>query len=159
MGGGGGGGKIMRTLQSLMEYQVNLIVTQPVVSFIFGSFSQTEIISHAQYNVISINADIIRFIWRRTFPIFENLLKTLGTTTKVLSCLKIPLTGMRVDRFVSCQNIVPKFQTSVILPTPGLVPKSPWRNSSTDSAEEFYYSFYCSEGLENKPTSTAFRLG
>ena len=37
---GGGGGEIMRILQSLMEYQVNLIVTQPVVSFIFGSFSQ-----------------------------------------------------------------------------------------------------------------------
>ena len=39
-GGGGGGGEIMRIIQSLMEYQVNLIVTQPVVSFIFGSFSQ-----------------------------------------------------------------------------------------------------------------------
>ena len=39
--GDGGGGEIMRILQSLMEYQVNLIVTQPVVSFIFGSFSQT----------------------------------------------------------------------------------------------------------------------
>ena len=39
--GGGRGGEIMRILQSLMEYQVNLIVTQPVVSFIFGSFSQT----------------------------------------------------------------------------------------------------------------------
>lgn len=40
--GGGlmGGGEIMRIIQSLMEYQVNLIVTQPVVSFIFGSFSQ-----------------------------------------------------------------------------------------------------------------------
>lgn len=36
----GGGGEIMRIIQSLMEYQVNLIVTQPVVSFIFGSFSQ-----------------------------------------------------------------------------------------------------------------------
>ena len=42
VGGGGlmGGGEIMRIIQSLMEYQVNLIVTQPVVSFIFGSFSQ-----------------------------------------------------------------------------------------------------------------------
>lgn len=37
---GGGGGEIMRILRSLIEYQVNLIVTQPVVSFIFGSFSQ-----------------------------------------------------------------------------------------------------------------------
>lgn len=42
VGGGvdGEGGEIMRIIQSLMEYQVNLIVTQPVVSFIFGSFSQ-----------------------------------------------------------------------------------------------------------------------
>ena len=53
---------------------------------------------------------------KKTFPIFENLLKTSGTTTKVLSCLKIPLTSMRVDRFASCENIVPRFQTSSILP-------------------------------------------
>ena len=33
-----------------------------------------------------------------TLPIFEYLLKTPGTTTKVLSCLKISLTGMRVLR-------------------------------------------------------------
>ena len=32
---------------------------------------------------------------KKTFSIFENLLKTSGTTTKVLSCLKIPLTSMR----------------------------------------------------------------
>ena len=50
----------MRIIQSLMEYQVNLIVTQPVVSFILAHFPK--IISHAQYNVISIDADIIRFI-------------------------------------------------------------------------------------------------
>ena len=56
----GGGGEIMRIIQSLMEYQVNLIVTQPVVSFILAHFPK--IISHAQYNVISIDADIIRFI-------------------------------------------------------------------------------------------------
>ena len=28
--------------------------------------------------------------------------------------------------------------------------KSPWRNSPTTSAEEFYDSFYHNEGLENK---------
>ena len=44
--------------------------------------------------------------------------------------------------------------SSVDLPTPGLVPKSPWRNSSTASAEEFCYSFNYSEGLENKLTVT-----
>ena len=43
--------------------------------------------------------------WHRTLPvkkkrfsIFENLLKTSGTTTKVHSCLKTSLTIMRVDR-------------------------------------------------------------
>ena len=33
-----------------------------------------------------------------TFPIFEYMLKTSGTTTKVLNCLKIPLTSMYVLR-------------------------------------------------------------
>ena len=82
---------------------------------------------------------------KKTFPIFENLLKTSGTTTKVLSCLKIPLTSMRVDRLASCENIVPMFQTSSMVPpspTPGLVPNFLGRNSSTASAKEFYYSFY-----------------
>ena len=27
------------------------------------------------------------------------------------SCMKIPLTGMRVDRFVSCENVLPRLQT------------------------------------------------
>ena len=61
--------------------------------------------------------------WHRTlhlkkkrFPIFENLLKTFMTTTKVLNCLKIPLTSMRIERLASCENFVPRFQTSSILP-------------------------------------------
>ena len=90
---------------------------------------------------------------KKTFPIFENLHKTSGTTTKALSYLKTPLTRMRVDRFESCKNIVPRLQTSSIsAPSrlPGLVPKSPWRNSSTASAEEFYSSFHFNVGLENK---------
>ena len=66
-------------------------------------------------------------------------------------CLKIPLISMRAGRFASCENIVSRFQTSSILPPPPrLVPKSPWRNSFTASAEEFYCSFYFNEGLENK---------
>ena len=44
-------------------------------------------------------------------PVFENLPKTSGTTTKVLSCLKIHLNGMRGCLFASCENIVPRFQT------------------------------------------------
>ena len=54
---------------------------------------------------------------QKRFPIFENLFKTSGTTTKFLSCLKIPLTSMRVDGFTSCENFVPRFQTSSILPS------------------------------------------
>ena len=40
----------------------------------------------------------------------------------------------------------------LLLPSPPtrLVPKAPWRNPSTASAEEFYYSFYYNEGLGNK---------
>ena len=72
---------------------------------------------------------------KKTFPIFENLLKTWDTATKVLSRLKIPQTRRRVDRLASCENIVPRFQTSS-----GLL--SPWRNSTKVYAEEFYYSFY-----------------
>ena len=49
---------------------------------------------------------------KKRFSIFKTLLKTSGTTTKVLSCLKIPLTSM------ICENIVPRFQTSPILPFP-----------------------------------------
>ena len=73
--------------------------------------------------------------------IFENFLKTLRTTT-VLSCLKIPLSSMPVDRFVSCESIVPRFQTSSTFPQsspPQLVSKSVLKKLH---AEEFYYSFY-----------------
>ena len=61
------------------------------------------------------------------------------------------LTSMGVDRFASCENIVPQVSGLVnSSPPPRLVPKSPWRNSSTATAEEFYYSSYENEGLENK---------
>ena len=86
------------------------------------------------------------------------MLKTSGTTMKVFRCLKIPLTSMRVDCFESCKKIVLRFQASSISPPPspasGLVPKSPKRNSSGVSAEQFYYSFYYNEGLENKLSRT-----
>ena len=59
--------------------------------------------------------------WHRTlllkkkrFSIFENLLIASGTTTKVISCLKIPLTSMRF--IASCEDVVPRFQTWPILP-------------------------------------------
>ena len=93
--------------------------------------------------------------WHRTLPlkkkrfsIFENLLKTSGTTTKVLSCLKIPLTSMRFIASPDLANSSLPFPPPP--PPPELVSWSPWRNSSTASAEEFYYSFYYNEELENK---------
>ena len=85
------------------------------------------------------------FSEEETFPIFENLLKTSGTTTRAMSCLKIPLSSMRVNCFVSWENIVPMFQTSTLSP-PELVSQSPWRNSSTAVFIQY------SEGLENKLT-------
>ena len=58
--------------------------------------------------------------WHRTLPlkkkrfsVFENLLKTSGTTTKVLSCPKIPLNNM---------HFIASFQTSPILPFPSHPP-------------------------------------
>lgn len=57
----------------------------------------------------------------KSYPIcfiFGNLLKTFETIKKVLSCLKIPPTCMRVDRFANCENIVPRFQTPLILAAP-----------------------------------------
>ena len=60
---------------------------------------------------------------KKTFSIFENLLKTSGKTTKVLSCLKIPLTSMRF--IASCENVVPRLQTSPILSFPSPPPSPP----------------------------------
>ena len=91
--------------------------------------------------------------WHRTLPlkknrlyISENLLKTSGTTTKVLSCLKIPLTSMR---FIASCFIA---NSSLPSPSPAVVSLSPWRNSFTASVAEFFKSFYFNVGLENKLT-------
>ena len=91
--------------------------------------------------------------WHRTLLlkknrvyISENLLKTSGTTTKVLSCLKIPLTSMR---FIASCFIA---NSSLPSPSPAVVSLSPWRNSFTASVAEFFKSFYFNVGLENKLT-------
>ena len=57
---------------------------------------------------------------KKTFPIIKNPLKTLWTSTKVLSSSKIPLTD-----FASYENIVPLFQISSFPPA-GLIPKLSW---------------------------------
>ena len=58
--------------------------------------------------------------WHRTLPLKKEKILYLrkfasGTTTKVLSCLKIPLTSMRF--IASCENVVPRFQTSQFFPS------------------------------------------
>ena len=42
---------------------------------------------------------------KKTFSIFEKLLKTSGTTTRVPSCLKILLTSMRVGVLIASQVV------------------------------------------------------
>ena len=88
---------------------------------------------------------------KKRFSIFENLLKTSGTTTKVLSCLKIALTGKRF--MASCENVVPRFQTSPILPFPSHPPD--WSLNPLEETllqpvlKSFITVFYYNEGLEN----------
>ena len=57
---------------------------------------------------------------------------------------------MRTDGFAICENVVPN--STLPSPPPGPVSQFPWKNFPTVSAEEFYYSFYYNEGLENKLT-------
>ena len=100
--------------------------------------------------------------WHRTLPlkkkrfsIFENLLKTSGTTTKVLSCSEIPLTSMRF--IASCENVVPRFQTSPILPFPPhprTVLLIPFKKLFYSQCWRVLLQFYHNEGLENKLTRT-----
>ena len=56
-------------------------------------------------------------------------------------------------RFItSYENVTPRFQTLPILPFPPHPPRTdlliPLKNS-TATTEEFYYSFYFTEGIEN----------
>ena len=82
--------------------------------------------------------------WHRTLPlkkkrfsIFENSLKTSGTTTKILSCLKIPLTSMRF--ISSCETSspgsrprqffpsLPTSRTGLLIPLKKLFYSQSWR--------------------------------
>ena len=85
---------------------------------------------------------------KKTFPVFENLSKHQQHQQRSSVAWKYSLTGMRDGRFESCErhSSLPDLVNS--LPTPGLLLKTHWRNSSTVSAEEFYYCFYYSEGLK-----------
>ena len=55
---------------------------------------------------------------KKTFPIFENLLKTSGTTTSFLSCLKITLTSMRVYRLQVVWTSSPGSRPPQLFPLP-----------------------------------------
>ena len=109
-----------------------------VVSFNFGSFSQTKIISQAQKNIIS--TDIAHFLWRR-----KQRRSSAAWRYHWLACVL-----SRVVR-TSSPGSSPR-QFSPTLPTPQTGLLIPWRNSSTASTEELYYSFYYNEGLGNKLT-------
>ena len=93
--------------------------------------------------------------WHRTlplkkkrFPVFENLFKTSGITTKVLQHA-----WWSLCKLWECRPQVPNLVNSTLpSPPPGPVSQFPWKNFPTLSAEEFYYSFYYNEGLENKLT-------
>ena len=94
------------------------------------------------------------FSEEETFPIFENLLKTSGTMTKAMSCLKIPLSSMRVNRFVSWENIVSMFQTSTLSPPPPNWSLNPLEETLLQPALKSFFAVFIqySEGLENKLT-------
>ena len=64
-------------------------------------------------------------------------------------CLVPPLLFTRPGKWY---NLAGGVTLSNPPPTSRTGPKSPRRNSSTTSAEDFYNSFYYNEGLENKLT-------
>ena len=68
-----------------------------------------------------------------------------------------------VPLFLVIATLVPKFHFQLTKKKPQKktgkwsdIVKSPLRNSSKANAEEFYYSFYYNEGLENKFTRAPF---
>ena len=80
---------------------------------------------------------------KKALPVFENLVTTSRTTTKVVSCLKISLTSWCV--VVRTSSLGSRLRQFFILPhlsTPRTGLSIHGRNSSTTIAEEFYYSFY-----------------
>ena len=122
--------------------------------FQFWLFSQTKIISHAQKNIISIDADIAHFLWRRKDSLSSKICSKHQEQQRRSS-------AARRYRWLACV-----LSQVVRTSSPGSRPRqffpflpTPWtgvlillRNSCTASAEEFYYSFYFNEGLENKLT-------
>ena len=86
-----------------------------------------------------------RHLKKKRFPIFENLLKALRITTKVLSCLALQIVRTSSQPPDPVNSFLPSHPLDRCL-------NLPWRNSSSASVEEFYYSFYYCEGLENKLT-------
>ena len=122
--------------------------------FQFWLISQTKIISHAQKDIISTDADITHTSSEEEKILYlQNFFRTSGRTTKVLSCWRYRWLACVLSQVVrtSSPGSRPR-QFFPSLPNPGMVSWSSWRNSSTASAEEFSYSFYYNEGLENKLT-------
>ena len=93
---------------------------------------------------------------KKTLPIFENLVTTSRTTTKVVSCLKIPLTSMCVVVRTSSpgSRLRQFFPTS---PPPELVFQSIEETLLQPVLKTFITVFIqYSKGLENKLTRDPF---
>ena len=85
--------------------------------FQFWLISQTKIISHAQKDIISTDADITHTSSEEEKILYlQKFLQNIRKNNEGPQLLKIPLTSMRF--IASCENFVPRFQTSSILPFP-----------------------------------------
>ena len=98
--------------------------------------------------------DIAHFPWRRKDSLSSKIrLKHQELQRRSSASWRYRWLAWVSSQVVRRRPQVPDLANSSLpSPPPGLVSWSPWRNSSTAKAEEFYYSFYCNEGLENKLT-------
>ena len=104
----------MYTLQSTTDVSTQSSV--PSFFFNVDSFSSAKIISYAQKNIIPTDVDIVHFIWRRKDSLPRKFSQNIRNNKDGPSLQKILQTSMCVDCFASCENVVPRFQTSSILP-------------------------------------------
>ena len=95
-----------------------LIMLQ-VLSQVLHIVSLLKIFGHTQLNIISTDADILYFFWRRWDSLYSKIAQNIRINNEGPdSCLKILLTSMHVDHFASCEDVFPRFQTLLILPFP-----------------------------------------
>ena len=122
----------------LLTHCSNVFILQSTGEVVYRRFFQFRLIFLNQnYQSRSIEYNF-NWCWHRKLhlkkkrlPIFKNLLKTSGTTTKVVSCLKIPLTRIACWSFCKLWEPTTSFQvpdlvnSSLPSPPPRLVPRFP----------------------------------